>query len=210
MTKAFIINFNRLTYLRDMVNWCHSHGLHPVVVDNASNYTPLLEYYETRPCEVIRLPINYGHRVMWYELISLPKERFIITDPDLDMSGVPGDFLEMMNRGLDRHYVPKCGLSLEVNDLPDSDEGRFIHSVEDMFWDRPLDDLFFDAKVDTTFALYREGIRHYTIEGIRTNRPYTARHYSWYYRDFNLLPEDEQYYYRTANDSASGKKRLMK
>jgi hypothetical protein len=209
-TKAFIINFNRLTYLRDMVEWCQAHGLEPIVVDNASDYPPLLEYYADHPCEIIRMPKNYGHVVMWHELFPLPKERFIITDPDLDMSGVPDDFLAMMNKGLDRHYVPKCGLSLEIADLPDNDEGAFIRKIEGVFWDNPLDDLFFDAKVDTTFSLYREGMNYYTIEGIRTNRPYTARHYSWYYTDFNSLPEDEKNYYRTANDSASGKKRLMK
>ena len=210
MTKTYIINFNRLTYLRDMVEWCISRKLEPIVVDNASDYPPLLEYYKTRPCEIIRLPSNYGHTVMWHGIIPLPHERFIITDPDLDMSGVPDDFLDVMNEGLNRHRVPKCGLSLEISDLPEGDEGDYIRKIEGVFWEHPLDDLFFDAKVDTTFSLYRENQAHYTIEGIRTNRPYTAKHYSWYYRDFNLLPEDEQYYYRTANDSASGKKRLMK
>lgn len=210
ITKAFIINFNRLTYLRQMVEWCHVHHLEPIVVDNASNYPPLLEYYAGHPCEIIRMKKNYGHVVMWHELFPLPQERFIITDPDLDMSGVPDDFLEVMNRGLDTHYVAKCGLSLEINDLPDSDEGRLIRKIEGVFWERPLDDLYFDAITDTTFALYREHCRTYTLDAIRTNRPYTARHYSWYYTDFNLLPEDEQHYYRTANDSASGKNRLMK
>jgi len=210
MTKAFIINFNRLTYLKDMVEWCQSHGLYPIIVDNASDYPPLLEYYKSNPCELILLSGNYGHTVMWHELFPLPRERFIITDPDLDMSGVPDDFLWMLNKGLDRHYVPKCGLSLEIEDLPDSDEGRLIRKVEGVYWQDPLDDLFFVANTDTTFALYREGMNHYTIEAIRTNRPYTAKHYSWYYADFNLLPEDEQHYYLTANDSASGKDRLMK
>ena len=208
--RTYIINFNRLTYLRDMVDWCISRKLQPVIVDNASDYTPLLEYYKTKPCDIIRMPKNYGHTVMWHGLIPLPTDRFIITDPDLDMSGVPDDFLEVMNRGLDKYSVPKCGLSLEISDLPEGDEGDYIRKIEGVFWEHPLDDLYFDAKVDTTFSMYREGTNEYTIEGIRTNRPYTARHYSWYYTDFNLLPEDEQHYYRTANYSASGKQRLMK
>lgn len=211
MTKTYIINFNRLTYLRDMVSWCLKNNLETIIVDNASDYEPLLEYYESRPCEIIRLPQNYGHGVMWYQMFDIPKnERFIVTDPDLDMSGVPADFLDVLNRGLDKYDVPKCGLSLEIADLPDSEEGRFIRKVEGVFWTHPLDAMYFDAKCDTTFALYREGMNYYTIDGIRTNRPYTARHYSWYYTDFNLLPEDEKHYYRTANGSASGKSRLMK
>ena len=208
--KTYIISFNRLTYLRDMVDWCISRKLQPIIVDNASDYPPLLDYYKTKPCEIIRMPANYGHTVMWHGLIPLPEDKFIITDPDLDMSGVPDDFLEVMNRGLDKYNVPKCGLSLEIADLPDNEEGDFIRRIEGVFWDFPLDNLYFDAKVDTTFSMYREGTNEYTIEGIRTNRPYTARHYSWYYTDFNLIPEDEKHYYRTANDSASGKNRLMK
>lgn len=155
--------------------------------------------------------MNYGHTVMWHGLIELPSERFIITDPDLDMSGVPSDFLQLMNEGLNRYpWAAKCGLSLEINDLPEGKEREYVHRVESVFWDKPLDDLFFDADTDTTFALYRETTREHTHRAIRTNRPYTARHYSWYYTEFNLIPEDEQHYYRTANESASGKKRLMK
>ena len=209
--KAFIINFNRLTYLKGMVDWCLAHGLEPVVVDNHSDYPPLLAYYHSKPCQIIFLPANYGHLVMWHGLIDLPQVRFIITDPDLDMSGVPDDFLQVMNEGLDRYpHVVKCGLSLEIADLPDSEEGRFIRGVEGGFWTKPLDPLYFDAITDTTFALYREGTTQHSLSAVRTNRPYTARHYSWYYTDFNLIPEDEQHYYRTAGDSASGKKRLMK
>jgi len=210
MTIAYIINFNRLTYTRQMIEWCHENGLRPIIIDNASDYQPLLDYYDTRPCEIIKLPGNYGHTVTWQGHIELPNERFIITDPDLDMSGVPSDFLQIMNEGLDRYYADKCGLSLEIEDLPDSEEGRLIRKIEAGFWRTPLDSKFYDAITDTTFALYRETVRQHSLNAVRTNRPYTARHYSWYYTDFNLLPEDEQHYYRTANDSASGKKRLMK
>lgn len=208
--KAFIINFNRLTYLKGMVEWCLAHGLEPVVVDNHSDYPLLLEYYDSNPCEVIRLHGNYGHKVLWTGLVPLPEGRYIITDPDLDMSGVPDDFLQVLNMGLDRYPdMPKCGLSLELNDLPDTPEGNFARQWESQFWRDPLDELFFNSPVDTTFALYREGHFGYTILGIRANRPYTARHYSWYYTDFNLIPEDEQHYYRTANDSASGRDRIL-
>jgi hypothetical protein len=209
--KAFIINFNRLTYLRDMVTWCLEHNLEPVIVDNASDYAPLLEYYHSKPCQIIQMPHNYGHTVMWQGLIKLPKGRFIITDPDLDMSGVPDDFLKMMNLGLDCYpWAAKCGLSLEIDDIPEGLEKQAIYGIESNYWMHPLDPLFFKADVDTTFALYRETTREHTHVAVRCNRPYTARHYSWYYQDFEDIPKDEQNYYRTANASASGKNRLMK
>lgn len=208
---AFIINYNRLTYLRQMVEWCQSHGLRPVVIDNASTYPPLLAYYSTNPCEVIRLNKNYGHTVAWSKAIRLPRERYIVTDPDLDMSGVPDDFLEVMNRGLDLYpAAPKCGLSLEINDLPSNEYTDFVKNWESDFWLRPLDGMYFDADVDTTFALYRAGNHSHGYKAIRTNRPYTARHYCWYYTDMESIPEDERHYYQTANDSASYKKHLIR
>ena len=72
--------------------------------------------------------------------------------------------------------------------------------------------MYFDANVDTTFALYRKHVmkKHTVQKSLRTNRPYTARHLPWYYTDFESLPDDEKYYYQTASDSASGKHRLMK
>lgn len=208
--RTYIINFNRLTYLKTMIEWCQANGLDPVVVDNYSTWGPLIDYYATKPCEIIRMPKNWGHTVVWDAQLHLSDARYIVTDPDLDLSGIPSDFLDVLSEGLDRYpLIPKCGFSLEISDLPDSPEGRFIRKVEAGYWLQPFDDRYFLAPIDTTFALYQGWMRHYTLDAIRTNRPYTARHYSWYYTDFRTLPEDEQYYYRTAGKSASGKERLL-
>jgi len=104
----------------------------------------------------------------------------------------------------------KCGFSLETRDLPDSAEGNFIRNhAEASYWLRPLNQLYFDAPIDTTFALYRGAYKkHFVRQSIRTNRPYTARHISWYYTDYSTMVEDEKYYFKTANASASGKKRM--
>jgi hypothetical protein len=202
--------------LRKTIEWCVVNGLEPIVIDNHSDYPPLLEYYNTIPCNVLMLDANYGHTAIWTQGI-IDKlgitGRYIITDPDLSYEGVPGDFLNVLNAGLDKYLqFHKCAFSLEINDLPDTEEGNLVKNVyEKKYWapEAVLDDMYFYADTDTTFALYRETSREYNHSAIRTNRPYTARHLSWYYTDFNLLPEDEQNYYLTANDSASGKKRLL-
>lgn len=213
--KTLIIVRNRLKLAVDLANWCYAHGLDPVFIDNGSDYPLLIQYYaELCPYKVIHLEKNYGHTCVWdLDLVNKLeiKDRYIVTDPDLDLSGVPDDFLSMLHRGLDLYPVDKCGLSLEINDLPDSEEGNFIRNkCEAKYWKTPLDKDFFKADTDTTFALYREGVNHYSHSAVRTNRPYTAKHIPWYYTDFNSLPDDEQYYFKTANDSSSGKKRLMK
>jgi len=217
---VLIINFNRLTLPQKMADWCALHGLTPIFVDNHSDYNPLLEYYYSEcPYDVYRLKANYGHTVIWNKELNILgqlgiKGRYIVTDPDLGLEGIPDDFMDILNAGLDKYQnkgINKCGFSLEINDLPDSAEGNFIREkVEPRYWRFKLDDMFYKSPIDTTFALYRKEIRHYTHEALRTERPYTAKHIPWYYSDLSILPEDEQYYFRTANDKFStGKKRLV-
>ena len=212
--KAFIINFNRLTLPVKMADWLSLRGMEPIFIDNNSDYEPLLQYYLDTPYKVIYLKDNYGHTCMWLPQLQLldkiGKDRYIVTDPDLELSGVPDDFLKVMNEGLDKYDVDKCGLSLEINDLPDTEEGNFIrYKCESRYWKTLLEERYYLADTDTTFALYRGGVRHYSHSAIRTNRPYTAKHLPWYYKELKSLPEDEQYYFKTANDSSSGKKRLL-
>lgn len=212
--KCLIINFNRLLLPVGLAEWVAKRGIEPVFIDNNSTYPPLLEYYQSCRFRVLRLVSNYGHTVLWqYPVLDVLdiKERFIYTDPDLDLTGVPDDFLEVMNEGLNRYpNYSKCGLSLEINDLPDTEEGNFIRTVpEAPYWNRPLDDMYFHADTDTTFALYQYPIGPYGHSAIRTNRPYTAKHIPWYYTKIEDLPEDEQYYYRTANNSSSHKARFL-
>jgi hypothetical protein len=199
--KALIINFNRLTLTINTADWCASHGLEPIIIDNASDYLPLLDYYNYTPYQVIRLENNYGHRVLWdyplWEILGI-KERFVYTDPDLDYTGIPDDFLRVLNEGLDKYPVDKCGFSLEINDLPDNKANRELIIWENRFWRKALSDVYFDAGIDTTFALYRYPPKEFSCTAIRTNRPYTARHLPWYFTDYSLLPDDENYYYTTA------------
>ncbi len=216
-TKCLIINYNRLTLPVKMADWLSERDIEPVFIDNGSDYPPLIKYYEKCPYKVYKLGANYGHTCIWLPQLDILnklgiKDRYVVTDPDLDLSGVPDDFLSVMNFGLDNYKAfDKCGLSLEINDLPNSEEGNYIRNgCEVRYWQHPLDSHYFEAATDTTFALYREGITLYSHSAIRTNRPYTAKHVPWYYTDFESLSDEEKYYFRSANNSSSGKKRLMK
>lgn len=212
-TKVLIINFNRITYPRQLSEWAAQNGCEPVFIDNASTNLSVFRFYESMPFRVIRMTRNMGHTVIWDNKGILDylgvKDRFIITDPDLDLSGVPGDFLEVMNKGLDVYpEFSKCGLSLEIEDLPDTTEGKFIREREAGYWKNPLDDFYFKADTDTTFALYNYPLGDYSHSAIRCNRPYTAKHLPWYYTSFDGLPDDEKFYIKTATDSFSGLKRF--
>jgi len=193
--KCLIINYNRIQLPRTIAEWCSNHGLEPIFIDNNSDYPPLLEYYATCPYRVVRMDKNYSYLVVWEQRL-LDKlsitGNYIVTDPDLDLSGIPDDFLSVLEEGLRRYpQYDKCGFSLEINDLPSVSAAVW----EMQFWQEPLDSMYFDAAIDTTFALYK--VRRPSWSGIRTNRPYTAKHIPWYYNEVKDLPEDEQYYYKT-------------
>jgi hypothetical protein len=211
---VLIINFNRVQLPARLADWVAARGCEPIFIDNNSDYPPLLQYYADTPFRVMRMNNNYGHTVVWDLHIAQALKitgRYIVTDPDLDLAGVPDDFLKVMGAGLDKYpQYDKCGLSLEVNDLPDTPEGIQVRTqFEAKMWTKPLDEQYFEAPTDTTFAMYREGVYHYGHNAIRTNRPYTCKHVPWYYKDLKSLPADEQYYFTTANGSSSGKKRLV-
>jgi len=193
--KVLIINFNRLTLPMNMANWVVERGCEPVFIDNASDYLPLIQYYNDTTFEVIRMDKNYGHTVVWTQDIINKLSitgNYIVTDPDLDLTGIPDDFLSILEEGLRRYpQFDKCGFSLEINDLPDIETINW----ETRYWQHPLDSMYFLADIDTTFALYK--VNRITLSGIRTNRPYTARHIPWYYQLIDKLPDDESYYYHT-------------
>ena len=214
--KTFIINFNRVTLPSRLADWCRANGLDVIIIDNASTNPDTLTYYKNCEYPVIHMKKNHGSHVVWEwesEILDVfgIDGTYIVTDPDLDLRKVPHDFLEVMLTGLIKHpKAVKCGLSLEINNLPGTEQGRFMERREAEYWQKPLDDMYYDAPTASTFALYRAGVKKWQLKpSIRTNRPYTAKHVPWYYTDFNSLPEDEKYYYNTTNDRwATGKERI--
>lgn len=209
MIKALIINFNRISLPVKLALWCANHGLEPVFIDNNSDYPPLLKYYHSRcPFTVMHMNKNYGHTVVWNPETTIFQRLgitgpYIVTDPDLDLSGIPDDFLSVLEAGLIKYpQFDKCGFSLEINNI--KNQGTI--DWETPFWQHPLDDMYFNAAIDTTFALYKTPV--FSYNAIRTNRPYTAVHVPWMFSDLSELPEDEQYYFNTQNENTKSHSHL--
>jgi hypothetical protein len=204
--KVLIINYNRLVLPLQLANWVYNRGLDPIFIDNASDYKPLLEYYDRCPHEVVWMDNNYGKDVVWsqgiLERLNI-KGEYIVTDPDLNLTGIPDNFLRVLKEGLRRYpQFNKCGFSLEINDITDQGiyyQGQTIKQWEHQFWVNPMDSEYFNASIDTTFALYKTDT--FSLEALRTNRPYTARHVPWYYDQ--VKPMDELYYCQTATDQSN-------
>lgn len=201
---TIILNCRELyTYAKSMVDWLLKlPDVRIILVDNASAYRPLLHYYDSlagSPVKVIRLPENIGKFAPWQSGVVAREcgQFYVVSDPDLDMEGVPLDVLDRLKAGLLRHHACKAGLSLRLDDIPDNSlVGSEAKHWESQFWQTKLDDQFFDAPTDTTFAMYNKAV----TDGrqVRAAPPYMARHLPWYLGADNMTNE-YRYYLSTAS-----------
>lgn len=206
---AFIVNYNRLTYPSRMADWLAGfQKIKPVIIDNNSDYPPLLEYYEETPHEVVRLDKNLGSVAVWHPYAGILDEydldgNYIVTDPDLDTSGVPNDWLSVLQEGLRKYdFATKAGFSLRLDDLPNTPVGNKARELEASHWAFPTaDGRFYRAAIDTTFCLCRTRIHDFTA--VRAAPPYCARHMPWYYTGESSVPADELHYLRSAKAHGS-------
>lgn len=215
----YIIARDQITPLKAMCEWFSNiRGVEPIIVDNASTYGPLLDWYRDCPFKVIQLDANYGHHspwergaVMWASShrAYFGSDFYCVTDPDLDFTGCPWDLIDECIDGF--HAVPaaiKVGIGLRIDDIPEHSRVR-VQRHEGDYWKRPVNDRYFEAQVDTTFAVYRASTPHQTAMAmgtrmLRTRPPYTARHLPWYWTK-DSLTEEQRYYFEHANSSNSWK-----
>lgn len=214
MIPVYINTFNRLTTTRQLAEQvAELNNAVPVIIDNASTYEPLLEWYATTDIEVIRLRENLGHHAPWLSGVIAQDAAplYVVTDCDLELSGVPRDVLSLLTEPFSwRRPVIKSGLGLRIDDLPPWQEG--VMRWESRWWKRPVphDRRFYWAPIDTTFAMYRGDTPQHVATSVvralavRTAAPYLARHVPWYLDGDNLDTENA-YYFSTANASNSWK-----
>lgn len=217
LIPILIICRDRLECLKKLIAALEERGCKNIIlIDNASTYTPLLEYYKTLPHKVVRNRENYGHTVITREDIIGPYKNswYAYTDPDvIPIAECPADFITRFRELLERHpQVNKVGFGLKIDDLPN--HYRYKPNVvewETQFWSNQIEPGVYGAPIDTTFCLVRPGTVPYYTDGgkvicsvgaLRTGSPYIARHYAWY-TDSNNIPEDEKYYRAYATSSAS-------
>jgi hypothetical protein len=212
MIPVYVNTFNRLTTTERL---CHQiarlDNARPVIIDNASIWGPLLDWYADCPYDVIRLRDNMGHHAPWLSGVieQDAAEWYVVTDCDLDIDGVPLDCLQRLREPFDWPGKPiiKSGLSLRIDDVPKFQTK--VLSWEPRFWKRQVPGgRFYWAQVDTTFALYRGSCPYekcmqvVQAHSVRSAPPYTARHVPWYL-DGDNLDEENRHYFATANESNS-------
>lgn len=85
----YVIAHDNLHHLRNFVKWARHVTPHIVIIDNASTYPPLLEWYLTdrraRACTQVRLAANLGPQFyLDADMRERMPERFMLSDPDLE------------------------------------------------------------------------------------------------------------------------------
>jgi len=212
-TYIFICNYNRLEPTKQLVKTLTDRGYNNIVIlDNGSTYQPLLDWYSTlNTDQVYFCKSNYGPEaldcVRHYEPEFQEKYNHIVlnqyhvyTDSDVvPVDEVPDSFIDDMIELCKKYEIPKLGLSLKIDDIPDHFilKDRIIKH-ESSFFEREyiIDEKcqLFKAPVDTTFAVNSPGLPcGYSDFAYRAAGNYFARHTPWYY-DSSNLPDDEKYY----------------
>lgn len=203
-TPVVINNRNRLKTLVELVEWLKGKNVEVVVLDNQSDYSPLLDMYPRLDVEVVFLGGNFGHTALqqWGGHERFKSRYFIYTDSDIvPREDCPGDLVDYLVRQKREHpEYNKVGASIEIEDLPDGYPFKSeVLNWESKYWREKRGD-FYLADVDTTFAAYdlenRSSKSHCVSNCVRTDRPYTVRHLPWYITNFC---EEESYYVRSAN-----------
>lgn len=202
---CYVIARDILSYLENILPQIERLGMVPIILDNYSSYGPLLDFYQKCPYKVVISQGNGGPHELWNNFPPSIKGWYAVTDPDLDLSKVPKDFVKKSQRLFTSYnWTRKVGVSLEIKDIPrESLSYEVVRAYETGYWRDKVDDGFI-ASTETTLALYhveRDKLQQDFYKSIRLDRPYTARHLPWYFTDKSQLSKEYQYYLERINNS---------
>jgi len=209
MIPVIINNRNLFTWVVEIVNKIKTYeGVGEIIIiDNGSDYPPLLEWYDTNPCTIHRAE-NIGHTAPWQILGDvITNNDYVITDADMGLLDTPSDTLLYLKDNLDSLGLDKIGLGLNWGIVKeDSLYYNHIQSYEKNRWDSAhTNNIYTDIAIDTTFALYKKGTPYF-VGGASTTYPYVARHYPWEFNQETYENNEEfKYYIKNANTSSSYK-----
>ncbi len=203
-----INNRDRLTYMLQLIEFLESKGCRNIyIIDNDSSYPPLLEYYDTCPYKVFRLKENVGFLSLWKTGIykQFINDYYVYSDSDVvPVEDCPDDFMHLFWNALKNDSgLYKAGFSLKIDDIPSYYRQRDqVFQWEQQYFMHKVSPLFYQANIDTTFAMYRPGMTGGAsyLKSYRSAKPYEARHMPWYV-DGDNVTEEERYYTSHAKTS---------
>jgi hypothetical protein len=200
-----VIAWNNLTFVKSFINQIQHLTDKIIIMDNASTYSPMFEYYDTleklnpNKYEIRRLDKNYGHNVCYTFIDTLP-DTFCMSDPDLQLNPkMPHNLIEQLIYISNTYHCGKVGLALDITDHELFIPGNchdLVYSIESGYYkNKIVSDNYemYYAPIDTTFCLIN---KKFNIElaqnNIRVAGLFTAKHLPWYDNYLiNHIPNDE-------------------
>lgn len=198
-TPIIILNKDRLSSTERLVD----HLLlleydNITILDIASTYGPLMDYYLTCPAEII-MADDIGHKGLWTAgyIDRWKNYPFIaVTDSDIQLHpDTPKGFIEQMIMVAKDYRVDKVGLSIQIDDISNNILKDIVLPIEQNYWKQKLihdRHSCYNAPVDTTFCIVNP-LQRFQYNAVRL-ADWPIRHLDWY-SNWNNLTEEELYYF---------------
>lgn len=211
-----IIGYQLVSLIKNTVNQIERYTKDIIVVDNNSDYQPLLDYYKNEfKYTLIKLNQNCGSGAYGCDFVQkFVGDVYLITDPDLQFNPLlPDDFIEQMYRISNYFQASKVGFALDIFSADINPKLRWnkmaVKEWELHFWNKrvvyPADSKIqtYIAEIDTTFCL----VNKKTVQRcqIRVGGNYTCRHLPWHNNFQEILLPGEYESYKKNNISTSWK-----
>ncbi len=214
-----IVNYNQLQYLKQLLRFLLDRQFKNIVVlDNNSDYQPLLDYYQEISDKVTieLLDNNKGHMV-FFESKKLQEKYgkgfFVVTDADvIPNENLPENFMNTLLEILHTYFknVTKVGFALDLETIPHHYPMKEkVISWEKQFWEIQVEKDLYKANIDTTFALYKPRYPHFFnnvnfLKGVRLGGSFTAVHGGWYINP-DKFTEENLHYIKSVGKSSTWK-----
>ena len=218
----FIISYNNYTHVKNMVEQLQKYTTNISIIDNCSSYPPLVSYLkfiESR-VRVIYKDQNYGHRVVYRpEIQELMGEKYIITDPDLQLNpNLPSNFIEILDELTEKYQICRIGLALDIfsDDINPNVMNKFVYfegggstnirNVEQAYWNKKIPDDTYElyvARTDTTFSFINKKYNYVEYNGFRIAGNFTCKHKPFHIKWKNELLSGELEFYANNNTSTT-------
>jgi hypothetical protein len=203
---VIIIGFNQLTYIKKMVEQLEKYTTDIVILDNASTFKPLLDYYDNGyKYTLLKQKSNFGHKV--YEkqfIIDVIGNTYFLTDPDLEFNKeLPATFMDELIEISNYYLAEKVGMALEYKSKNIRSNvtafGKSIVEWEQQYWRLKFyykNYEIYDGALDTTFCLVNKNNKgsHYRIAG-----NFLCKHKPWYNGYEKEISKDEFEFYKNTS-----------
>jgi len=224
---VYVISFNRLSVLKKtlegLLRFVERKNI--IIIDNASDYKPILDYYITLVESGITIfynsklksanELNTIAPFIEKENARRKCEYYVITDPDISLELSNEDLFRVckffLNSMSDINIV---GPMLKITDIPKTyiyREYAWKRHVE-QFWHKIPQYIIYNKKrvfyqhalIDTTFGMLRSSTKFKRLhKGVLLYSPYEAQHLDWYISKENLTEDQKNYFQSTIKNNIS-------